>query len=163
MYLNIKLELLEKNIIVEDTQYVNLCHIVNIGVTKNINLNSFKVKVEINDVIRNTTSIFEYPDSNINLLTTDQDNICSFNYQFIPDITHNIKVEYFYNNEKIEKSFDFVGPRPKKPYNSWIWSNGAWRSPVEYPAFDKHPLETESYEWDEDSLSWVPLGGYTVE
>lgn len=41
------------------------------------------------------------------------------------------------------------------PYPSWVYSkeNMMWEAPVEHPFVE--PGSTDSYNWDEDSLSWI--------
>lgn len=42
---------------------------------------------------------------------------------------------------------------PAKPYASWVWEDSSYgyKAPVDYPA------EGGSYEWDEESVSWVAV------
>lgn len=47
----------------------------------------------------------------------------------------------------------FISP---KPYNSWILNENTccWESPVPIPESDSD----ERYEWNEDTISWQPIG-----
>jgi hypothetical protein len=40
---------------------------------------------------------------------------------------------------------------PKKPFNSWVWSESRWFAPKPYPTDDK------IYNWDESVLDWVEV------
>ncbi len=40
---------------------------------------------------------------------------------------------------------------PKKPFNSWVWSEFNWFAPKPYPTDDK------IYNWDESVLDWVEV------
>ena len=45
----------------------------------------------------------------------------------------------------------FTIPRPKQPFPSWTWEDGAWTPPVPYPD------DGEMYGWDEDAQGWTPV------
>ena len=48
----------------------------------------------------------------------------------------------------------FIAP---KPFESWLLNEDTcdWEAPVAYPTFD--PEEPKSYNWDEETLSWVEV------
>jgi len=43
----------------------------------------------------------------------------------------------------------WIIPRPPQFFPSWVWDNGGWEPPVQYPN------DGGFYEWDEESLSWA--------
>lgn len=53
---------------------------------------------------------------------------------------------------EVQKGYERFGTgfRPGKPFDSWKWVNGEWRSPVPAPAGS--PLD-----WDETTQSWKPF------
>lgn len=161
MNVNIKIDLIQNNIEL-DYDSEDICQIVNLYVTKDIDLKTFKFFVDIVDSKNNKIERY-FPESHVNLMTTSLDIIHSFNYFFRPDESYKLKVRYDYENSTYQKEFDFVGVRPKKPYNSWLWDGDNWRAPVPYPTTNEEPLLNEIYQWDEDTISWIPIGGYTVE
>ena len=57
-------------------------------------------------------------------------------------------IGYFYDSTKDA----FIAP---KPFNSWILNEDTcrWESPVPYPTDNK------PYSWNEDTQSWVEIGG----
>ena len=44
----------------------------------------------------------------------------------------------------------------RQPYPSWVWNsfNFTWSSPVPYP----EGADSNAYEWDEATISWVEQG-----
>ena len=50
-------------------------------------------------------------------------------------------------------TFDGVGFAAPRPYTSWTLNSESylWEAPVAYPT------DGESYSWDEETTSWVPL------
>lgn len=46
-----------------------------------------------------------------------------------------------------EKSINFVGPRPPRPYPSWTWQDNAWAAPI--------PKPDGPHLWNEESRVWV--------
>ena len=49
------------------------------------------------------------------------------------------------------------GFRPPKPYESWVWKDGAWTAPKALPKTGG------PYQWDEETLSWVTIPAEPTE
>jgi hypothetical protein len=79
---------------------------------------------------------------------------------FKPDNLYKLEIKYRFNSKNKSSTAIFLSPRPKKPYQSWIWNNGHWTAPKEVP-FD-FLNNKELYYWNEELLDWDLLGGYTV-
>lgn len=131
--------------------------VVGLSLTKKVNLSSFSIQIKINDMI------LSYPPKGITLMSTDQDCIHFFDFIFVPEKNYNITVEYEYKGNIYSSDHQFTGTIPVSPYPSWIWTGYEWKAPIPLPN-DAGDIQTgELYEWHEDDLQWVPLGGYKVE
>lgn len=137
--------------------------VVKVSVTKNINISTFSIIVTVEENTSGKIFTLSYPDNNITLVSTDQDYITAFDFNFIPDQTYTITVKYHYLNQEYVNSFTYIGDRFPSPYPSWIWRDGNWHAPISLPEDAGDITSGEIYEWDEVELQWIPAGGYTVE
>jgi hypothetical protein len=99
---------------------------------------------------------FSYPEKGITYISTDQEYMISENIKANPDDLITVDVWAENAGTRHESSFDVIVPRPESPYPSWTWSESelAWIAPFKYP---KEPSPTgNGYEWEEESLSWIP-------
>jgi hypothetical protein len=55
------------------------------------------------------------------------------------------------DNEKVEKQYAFVVPRPEQLFPSWVWEDGQWTPPVPYPD------DGGFYAWDENGQIWATV------
>lgn len=146
-----------------DTGIDNLTNCIQFKVTKNKDLTSFNLSVNINSIDGVPSRNIEIPAAGTMLITTDLDVLQFVDHIFIPDKQYVIDVLYSYEGNTYQNTFNFTGTRPPKPFNSWTWDGQTWRAPVELPPNAGDISKGELYTWDEDNLAWVPLGGYTVE
>ena len=156
MFLNINLDLISNTKIIECPSNRELIG-VNLLVNKNIDLQTFYFEMNV-DNIR-----FIFPDPGINLLRTSLDIIKTFDFEFISDKAYSINVEYSYNLEKIQFSYNLVAPRPKQLYPSWQWSGHMWVPPKPCPLELDNKCGINPYQWNEDLQDWELIGGYEVE
>jgi hypothetical protein len=156
MFLNINLDLISNTKIIECPSNRELIG-ANLLVNKNIDLQTFYFEMNV-DNIR-----FIFPDPGINLLRTSLDVIKTFNFEFIPDKTYSINVEYSYNLEKMQFNYTFVAPRPKQLYSSWQWNGRMWIPPKPFPLELDNKCGINPYQWNEDLQDWELIGGYEVE
>ena len=92
-----------------------------------------------------------YPPKGVNYVSTDQPYMASHNFQlkYGEEIVLNVWAK---NAGKTYKdTFFFLVPRPKQPYNSWVWDEKAklWKAPIPYPS------DGNKYYWNEETLSWA--------
>jgi hypothetical protein len=165
MFLDIKINLIENEVQIENKDKQDVCQMINLCISKNINLETFKTHIEVKNLKNNSIFQFDYPETHLKISTTNLDIIQTYNYYFTPDVNHEIKVKYSYLNENYEEVFNFTGNRPKKPYESWIWDGFNWAAPLPYPVANANQdiLSNEIYTWNEETISWEPIGGYSVE
>lgn len=62
------------------------------------------------------------------------------------DKSYKCSVYLIDQDKTYEKSMDFVGPKPSRPYPSWIWQHNAWVAPV--------PKPDGPHLWNEESRVW---------
>lgn len=147
-----------------DTGIDNLTNCIQVKVTKNKDLTSFNLSVNINSIDGAPSRNIEIPAIGTTLIKTDLDVLQFVDHIFIPDKQYVIDVLYSYEGNTYQNTFNFTGTRPPKPFNSWLWNTvSGWQAPVAPPENAGDISKGELYSWDEDNLTWVPLGGYTVE
>jgi hypothetical protein len=135
---------------------------ISVGVTKNVDLTTFNFTLT---VYKNDAVVYQsvFPESGVTLLKTDLDTLTTISYNFIPNTTYKLHIEYNYNNINTVHEYNYTVPKPPQPYPSWTWQNNAWTAPVPLPDDAGSITSGTMYEWDEQNTAWVPLGGYTVE
>ena len=159
--INLDLENMTEAVVLPNNE--TIAQTIHLGVTKNIDLSSFKFEIRIYD--NDKTLLFKntFPTNGFNLIKTDLDILKTFNFFFLPAKKYIIEIEYNYKDNNKNLNFDFVGTKPPKPFKSWVWNKTEWVSPVPFPDNVGDVMSGEMYEWNEEKLVWMPLGGYTVE
>jgi len=90
------------------------------------------------------------PPPNVKYTQTDQDILATGFCPWSPDQQIVVSAWCRTNNgDELTADASFTAPRPAQPYPSWMWQDGAWRSPVVYPD------DGGDYSWNENSQEWV--------
>jgi len=105
-------------------------------------------------LLKNNEIIAEsyYPKENSRvLLATDQEWIETFQPDIRPEEEYSFQMWAENSGVKTEHMYNFIGPTPEKPYESFLWDEEfkKWLAPTPVPDFDN------DYIWDEASISWV--------
>jgi hypothetical protein len=105
-------------------------------------------------LLKNNEIIAEsyYPKENSTvLLATDQEWLETFQPYISPGVEYSFQMWAENSGVKTEHVYNFIGPIPKKPYESFLWNEevGNWYAPIPFPDLDN------DYIWDEASISWV--------
>jgi hypothetical protein len=116
-----------------------------------VNFNNLKFGYEI---ILNNQEIFTYskPDDGIDYICTDQYFIdSSYINNLFPDQEYSIRVWAENSEENWDQVFNFVLPKPQKPFESWVWDKEThlWVPPKPIPS------TTLDYSWNEDIQEWI--------
>ena len=94
-----------------------------------------------------------YPEvGNAGYVSSDQEFLESDSiYNLRPDVEYTIKVFVENNGSSYSSSVSFNMPKPKKPYDSWIWNKelALWDPPF-FP-----PEDGNSYVWHEKKNTWI--------
>jgi hypothetical protein len=92
------------------------------------------------------------PELSQEYMCTDQDFIEFFTLtNLFPEKNYKINVYSKNYEDSWEETFSFTLPKPKKPYESWIYDeeNYKWIPPVPYP------YDGKNYVWDENEKIWI--------
>lgn len=74
-----------------------------------------------------------------------------------PEQEYKFKVVISESGQTFTRTTSFTTPRPKKPYESWLWNGNEWQPPV------KLPIDDYDYYWDESLLQWVKEPDYDLD
>ena len=93
----------------------------------------------------------EYPPEGVRYQRTDQTYLVSERIKVEQQTDYSLYLWAENENKRIEKTFDISVPRPKKPYESWVWNDRRmmYDPPVPYPN------DGNDYTWNEETTSWV--------
>jgi hypothetical protein len=67
------------------------------------------------------------------------------------DTDYGLEVWAVNNGTLFYSNLAFSTGRPTSPYPSWLWNNGVWTCPVNYPTDGKY------YGWNEETAKWITL------
>jgi len=95
-----------------------------------------------------------YPPPGVRYVRTDQKYIVVERLKNLkPDETYDLYLWAQNDGNSFETTTQFIGPRPPKPFDSWVWNAEQWTAPVPYPDDGKN------HTWDEASQSWLESSG----
>lgn len=95
----------------------------------------------------------QFPKPGIRYVSTDQSYLESIAINLEPEKTYILDVWSIEDGVESTSTYEIVTKIPPSPYPSWIWNNGVWVPPIDYPPVTPN----EMYIWDESTLSWQIL------
>ena len=93
----------------------------------------------------------EFPPPGVKYIRTDQLYIVVERLKLKMETEYELYLWAENGGQSFEKTVTFMTPRPRQPYDSWIWNSTdkRWEAP------EPRPDDGNDYEWDEETTSWV--------
>ena len=104
-----------------------------------------------------------FPEEDVTFVMTDQPYIRSDRVRLIQGAQYTLSVSFSINGNTYTDSLTFIGDPPEQPYPSWTFDGEEWQPPTPKPVSGVGYGDLNVYDWDEPTLSWVPVGGYELE
>lgn len=103
------------------------------------------------------TVSYLWPEKGVTYISTEERSVSAILVFLPPDATKRFSFWAENAGTRFEDSTEVTGPRPEKPFDSWVWEGTHWHAPVPYPNDDKW------YNWDEDGQQWVVVDNSNYE
>jgi hypothetical protein len=91
----------------------------------------------------------EYPPPNVKYVRSDQKYLVVKRLKLTPETEYELYLWAKNDKDVFETTVEFITPRPKQPYPSWVWDGEKWNAPIPEPEDDM------LYDWDEKNQKWI--------
>lgn len=132
------------------------------SVPVNTNLSGLTMNYNLSD--QDSTVIqASFPEEDATFIMTDQPYIRCDRVRLVQGRSYTLSVTFSINGSSYTDTLTFVGDPPEQPYPSWTFDGEVWQPPTPMPISGVGQADLNVYDWDEPTLSWVPVGGYELE